>query len=437
MAKKTYVLDTNVLLDDLKIFDKFGNNEIVLPFVVLEELDKHKTAKGELGANARNIIRQLDVFANEGDLLKGVISKKTKISVATWTAKCKAQLSKAQLVDMADNRILVTALVLRAAKKPTVLVTNDVSLRIKAKSMGLETQSHVSADKVDSVDDIYSGLLDFYAPGIVIDQLHSAGEIAVPEGIKLLPNEYIHLIDNSNEKHTALGRFNGNRVVKVGTIKAVAGLKPRNSRQAVALDALMDPNITLVSLLGKAGGGKTVISLAAAVEQVFNNIKTYDKIILIKPISFVGEDIGYLPGTQQDKILPHFGNYIDNLIQLFPSFKDKSPEELLEHLTYAGKLEICPPTYLRGRSLPNSFIIVDEVQNLTRHEIKTIATRLGDNSKLVVLGDVNQIDNDRLDSMDNGLTHIIEAFKNETCAAHITFLKGERSTFSSLAADLL
>ncbi len=162
MAKKTYVLDTNVLLDDLKIFDKFGNNEIMLPFVVLEELDKHKTAKGELGANARNIIRQLDVFSNAGDLLKGVISKKTKIIVSAWTAKCKLQLSKAQLVDMADNRILVTALVSRAAKKPTVLVTNDVSLRIKAKSMGLETQSHVSADKADSVDDIYSGLLDFY-----------------------------------------------------------------------------------------------------------------------------------------------------------------------------------------------------------------------------------------------------------------------------------
>lgn len=437
LAKKTYVLDTNVLLDDVKIFDKFEGKDIILPFVVLEELDKHKTAKGELGANARNIIRQLDELSATGDLIKGVsTSKKTKISVCLWSTKCQALLTKNKMIDMPDNRILVTSLVMIAAKKTVTLLTNDISLRLKAQSHGVDTAAHDVKNALDSVDDIYSGLIDFYVPGKVIDQLHANSSIEVPKGISLQPNEYVHFIDEANDRHTGLGRYDGFKVVKITPVKSVSGIKPRNVRQAVAIDALLNNNITLVSILGKAGGGKTIAALAAAIEQVFDS-KKFDKIILIKPISFVGEDIGYLPGSQMEKILPHFGNYIDNLMQLFPSYRDKTPESLLEYLTHSGKLELCPPTYMRGRSLPRSFIIVDEVQNLSRHEIKTIATRLGEDSKLVVMGDINQIDNHKLDALDNGLTHIIEAFRDETCAAHITFLKGERSAFSAIAAEKL
>jgi len=434
LVKKIYVLDTNVLLDDLKVFDKFGVNEIVLPFIVLEELDKHKTAKGELGANARNIIRQLDTLSKKGDLLKGVLTdRKVKVSVSSWDDKCKATLLEKSLDDKPDNKILVTALCLGGGKKGTVLVTNDVALRIKAKSLGVESQEHFAAKRIDDVDSIFNGLVDHVVQGTIIDQLYSVGEINLPKGLKLFPNEYVHLIDEINEKHTAIGCYDGKIIQRVITPKSVGGIKPRSIRQSVALDALMNPEIELVTLLGRAGTGKTLCALAAAVELIFNK-NEYEKMFLIKPVSYVGESLGFLPGTQMEKMLPHMSSFIDNLLQLFPSYKDKDPLMLVDYLISSGKLQMDVPVYLRGRSISNALIIVDEVQNLTNHEIKTICTRLGEGSKLILLGDLNQIDNAKLDPFNNGLIHVIEAFKDEACASHLTFVKGERSGFADIAS---
>ncbi len=243
-------------------------------------------------------------------------------------------------------------------------------------------------------------------------------------------------MDEVNPQHTALCRFDGFELVKIITPKTIASIKPRNVRQTIAFDMLLNPEIVLNILVGKAGGGKTLCALAAAVEQVFND-SMYEKIMLIKPVAFVGDSLGYLPGDYMQKLMPLMGNFQDALIQLFPSYKDKEAGELISYLISTGKLQMEVPAYLRGRSLNHCLIILDEAQGLSRHEMKTIATRLGEGSKLICLGDPQQIDSEKNDSVNNGLIYLADAFKDQICSSHITFTKGERSEFSELAADLL
>lgn len=439
MSRKntTYVLDTNVLLCDVNIFNAIDEGEILLPFVVIEELDKHKVAKGALGAGARNIIRQIDVLAKQGDILKGcVIHSKLKLRIASRDDRLEAALDKQGLDNTPDNQILATAVVVKEDKKKVVLLTNDLALRIKAKAAGITAGPYDKDQKANSIDEVYSGARTIVVSSQEVDELYKTGQLVVEDTEGFLPNEYFKVVSSTDEKHTALGRFTGSAIALLQPGQKVSGIKPRNIKQTMALDALLNPDITMVSLLGLAGTGKTIMALASALELVMSK-KLFKRVILVKsPISMPDSELGFLPGSAREKLLPHYANFLDNLSVLFPN-KAQSIESLVDHLIEIGVLELAPPTYMRGRSLPDSIIIIDEFQNLSPYVAKAILTRVGENSRVFILGDINQIDNERLDAFNNGLYHALEAFKDEPCAAHITLDKSERSSFADLAARKL
>lgn len=435
----TYVIDTNVLLSGSFAFKDFANSVVVLSIKVIEELDKHKTAKGELGVSARSVIRKLEQVSQEGDILKGCVVDSAKLIICAWDDNLKEVLLANGLDDTPDNRILATALFF--AKKPrrknkTVLVSNDLALRIKARSVGVKSSPYSKEDTSQEIDEVYSGVKQYYIESEQIDLFYKKGECSIPDGISLFPNEYIVFVNTLNEKHTALGRRERDKIVSVSQNIAVSGIRSRNVKQTLALDALTNPDITMVSLLGIAGTGKTILSLAAAMDLVLTK-KQYKKIVLIKnPISVPDSEIGFLPGSALDKLLPFYSNFLDILAELFPE-KKQNVQMLIEHLIEIGVLELCPPTFLRGRSISDSLVIVDEFQNMSPYVAKTILTRIGDGSRVFVLGDINQTDNPKLDCYNNGLYYTLEAFKDEECAAHITLDKSERSSFAELAAKKL
>lgn len=434
---KTYVIDTNVLIDDTSALTKFKGQEICIPIKVVAELEKHKVAKGELGARARNVLRQIGELTDAGNILEGVFSENnSKISVIPWNEACKAQMEKHTLDNTPDNQILSAGLQAKEAGKDTVLITNDVSFSIQAKATGLTVQSHQSDKRPDSIDDIYAGIQTCIVDGDTIDDLFEFGECEVPEKFEFTNNGYVNFIDELNESHTGIARFTNGKLIKVVIPKQVSNIKPRNVKQGVALDAMMNDSITMVSVIGSAGGGKTICALGAAIELVLNQ-KRFDKIVLCKnPVPVESAEIGFLPGSEYEKLLPFYASFLDALAVIFPGNK-QSPEELMVHLMEMGVLEIAPPTFMRGRSINNALIILDEGQNCSPSVMKTILTRLGDKSRIFILGDINQIDTPKLDAFSNGLTHVLEAFKGQDCAAHITFTKAERSTFAGLAAELL
>lgn len=435
--KKTYVLDTNVILNGSNVLDTFEKCSIIIPFVVLEELDKHKTSSGELGANARSAIRFLDKLSERGDLFSGVLTEaKANICIYPWNSRLKALMTKSHLVDSPDNQIIITALAANSAKHKITLLSNDVAVRVKAITLGLIAENHSLERNTDDIDNEFSGVIEAFVSKEEIDAFYLNGSCEVPVGLSPYLNEYVHLICSTNEKQTALGKFKNGKIQIVRAQKNVAGITPRNMRQTMALDALMDPSITLVNLIGKAGCGKTLMSCAAAIEQAVNQ-RLYDKIILIKPLTVIGKDIGFLPGSFLDKVIFAAGSFLDNFYHIFPNQASKQPMEFVQHLMDYCKVEFSSMTFMRGRSLPKCMIIIDEAQNVTKSQLKTLLSRLGEGSKVVVMGDPSQIDDPKLDSVNNGLVHVINAFKDQSCEAHVTLLRSERSEFASLAADLL
>jgi PhoH-like ATPase len=435
LAKKSkvYVLDTNAMLEDPQIFNKFENAELVIPFICLEELDKHKTAKAELGAKARNVIRTIDDLSAQGDLFTGVkLSKTTKVRVAAWDKVCKKKFDDHDFEDSPDNRILATTLV---CGKDAELLTNDVSLRLKAKSFGITASGHSPANRPTSIDEIYSGIVELKVSSEKINELYAQGELPLPNKLSLYPNEYVHFRSADNDGHTAIARFDGSKLLKVSVPKVIGGIKPKNLEQTVAFDALLNPDITLVSLLGKAGVGKSLLAMAAAIEMVVNS-QQYDKIIIMRSPVSVGPEIGFLPGDLESKTREFF-SFVGSSIEVLFGSKGKTAEQHIEHLVDMGRLQLITPTFIRGMSIANTIIIADECQNFSIHEMKTIASRLSENSRLFVLGDLQQCDVAHLDAFNNGLTAIVEAFKDEPCAAHLTLHKSERSAFADLVADKL
>jgi PhoH-like ATPase len=418
------VLDTNILLKDPKILN-ISAEKIIIPIDVIHELDAHKNDHGEVGANARASIRFLDTYSELSDITQE--SEEVHITVGVWTPTLSRLLKSNKLPDSPDSRILCTAL----ANK-SILVSDDLAVRIKARVLGLEVRSSEFFDPNSLTDDVYGGMIDIQVDGNKIDELHSKGACTLEE--ELHPNQYVLLTSNINVKHSAIGRMKNGRVLKISEYGEAFGLKPRNVGQKAALDMLMDPDVVLASMMGHSGCGKTILALSAAFEQVLER-SLYNKVILMKSLPTVGQSLGYLPGTEMEKLAPYLNSYLDNIAQLFPS-KNQPPDAILQLLISGGSLEVAPPTYVRGRSITNTIIVVDEVQNMSKHEIKTIATRLGEGSKLIVLGDIKQIDTN-LDYLNNGLTCLVEAFKDEPCAAHVTLTKGERSLFADLAAEKL
>ncbi|MBT5637008.1 MAG: PhoH family protein [Candidatus Peribacter sp.] len=440
MAKKIYVLDTNVYLSDANSIESFNANDIVIPLKVLDEIDKHKKRQDPVGSHARNIIRKLDKLRESGNLSNGVRVAKGKGLVWVKSFDSSVLPSDLELANP-DNQIIATALTEKNRNPDTkvILVSRDINMRVKCDSLDILCEDYNAEQVVEDISGLYTGTTEHLVDDQIIDSVYNDEEIYLDEQeIKLGNNQFVMLVSNFNEKKSALVRFLDytRPVKKVENLKRkIWGLKPRNKEQTFALDLLMDPTVPVVTLIGKAGSGKTLLALAAALQQTFGetaNDRIYNRIVVTKPVEPVGKDIGFLPGTRDEKMLPWLAPIQDNLQFLFGNDKMTLDMHIDE-----GRIEVEAMTYIRGRSICNSFIIIDEAQNMNRHEIKTVLTRVGEGTKIVLTGDIEQIDNIYIDSTNNGLSYLVEKFKDQEIAGHVTLLKGERSKVASVSARIL
>lgn len=440
MGKKNFVLDTNVILHDYKCIENFQENDIYLPIVVLEELDKFKKGSDQINYNAREFVRELDLLTSNDLFLKGAslgLGKGTLYIVTGDKYQEKIALSFPDKT--ADHRILSCTMSVaeKTPKVKTILVTKDVNLRMKARSLGIQVEDYIT-DKVVNVD-IFERAQDTYEninPDL-IDKIYST-----PEGIdadlleiktKLDPNECFIL---KSVRNTVLVRYIPviNKVKKVDK-STNYGIQPRNAEQSFAFEVLNDPEVKLVGLTGKAGTGKTLLALASALKQA----NVYKQILLARPIvALANKDIGFLPGDEKQKVAPYMQPLFDNLNVIKNQFPPgNSDVRRIDDLQKNNQLVIEALAFIRGRSLSETFCIIDEAQNLTPHEIKTIITRAGEGTKMVFTGDIQQIDSPYLDAQSNGLAYMIDKMKGQDLFAHINLIKGERSQLSELASDLL
>ena len=433
MAKKTYLLDTNVYLTDAQSMMAFGNNDILIPLKILDEIDKHKKRQDSVGTQARSTIRNLDQLRSKGNLSKGVRIDKGKgiLRVSGYNPLC---LPDDLDLDEPDNQIIATALseLESNSSRKIIVVTRDINMRVKCDALGILTEDYQVEQVVAKSDDLYSGISEVLVDEQVIDDFYEDRPIILKDiGITgHQPNQFIMLISNSNSKKTALAKFT-NELTEIKKVPNVVAwqTKPRNKEQQFALNLLMDPEIPVVSLIGKAGSGKTLLALAAGLEQTLGSDSRYKKIVVTKPVEPVGKDIGFLPGTLEEKMMPWLAPIQDNLQFLMGD--DKMTLDLYQE---KGQIEVEAMTFIRGRSISNAFIVIDEVQNMTQHEIKTVLTRVGEGTKIVLTGDVEQIDNMYIDATNNGLSYVVEMLKSEDITGHVTLKKGERSKVATIAA---
>jgi len=432
--RKTYILDTNVLLHDPESLFSFEDNAIVLPLSVIEELDRIKRRSDEVGRNAREVSRRLDELRMRGRLSEGVgLANGGSVRIEingnqTDNHPCGIDLNTT------DNRILALAYAhMNHGQTPVILVTKDLNLRIKADVLGLAAEDFYS-DKVD-YHQLYSGVTELYLSIEEIDRFYREGYLDYRGG-DLHPHQFCILKLAESSSKSALGRYFHNRLHKLTPDgKAVYGIKALNKEQKFALDLLLDETIQVVTLVGKAGTGKTIMALAAGLEKVLEGGGRYNRILITRPIVPLGNDLGYLPGDKEDKIRPWMQPIYDNLEYLCN--EHIQPNGCIDYLIANGKIELEALTYIRGRSIPKQFIICDESQNLSPHVIKTILTRVGRGSKIIFTGDPEQIDHPYLDASSNGLSYLVEKIKAEEISGHITLIKGERSGIAELGARLL
>jgi PhoH-like ATPase len=437
--KKIFVIDTNVLLHDPRAIFSFEENDVIIPIVVIEELDKFKKGIDEIGRNARQVSRILDEFRQKGKLSQGVQLDGGGNLRVELNHQSPQHLPNELIATKADNRILATALNLKHDNLPVVLVTKDTNLRIKADALGLRAEDYES-DTI-TLDELYAGETELSVDPGVIDEFYAEGELP-PADPKPYPNQFVLIKNSANPSQTALSRYSQqkNVLVPIANIKhGVWGITARNKQQQFALDLLLNDDIRLVTLVGRAGTGKTLLALAAGLEKTIEN-RAFQRLVVSRPVFPLGKDIGFLPGDIEEKLRPWMQPIRDNLDFLMGASaiagRAKGKKDL-QSLFDLGMIEVEPLTYIRGRSMPNQYLIVDEAQNLTPHEIKTIITRAGEGTKVVLTGDPYQIDNPYIDSSSNGLTFVVDRFKEEPIAGHITLVKGERSDLAELAATLL
>jgi PhoH-like ATPase len=432
--KKTYILDTNVLLHDPESLFSFEDNAIVLPLSVIEELDRIKRRSDEVGRNAREVSRKLDELRAKGRLSEGVeLANGGSVRIEINGSQPDNHPYGIDL-NTTDNRILALAYALmNHGQSRVILVTKDLNLRIKADVLGLAAEDFYS----DNVDyrQLYSGVTELYLAHTEIDQFYREGYLDYRAG-DLQPHQFciLKLVESSSK--SALARYSHHRLHKLAHDgKAVYGIKALNKEQKFALDLLLDEDIQVVTLVGKAGTGKTIMALAAGLEKVLEGGGRYNRILITRPIVPLGNDLGYLPGDKEDKIRPWMQPIYDNLEYLCN--EHIQPNGCIDYLIANGKIELEALTYIRGRSIPKQFIICDESQNLSPHVIKTILTRVGRGSKIIFTGDPEQIDHPYLDASSNGLSYLVDKIKGEEISGHITLIKGERSGIAELGARLL
>lgn len=429
---KTFVIDTNVLLHDPEAIIKFPRHEVVIPVPVLEELDKMKRLPNDLGRNSRAAFRMLDALYREGKraLHHGV--RLSNESLVRVELEPKPDPSYGYSLSINDNRIIFTAFVLQRTGKKVVFVSKDFGARIKAEAIGLEAEDYENLKY--SYDAIYRGIRRIDTPKHDIDIFYKDGSLE-NKTLAAKPNEYF--VMTSPEHSSAIGKYDAvnNRLEPLLKLNHIWGIKPRNVEQKCAVDVLLRDDIKLVSLIGQAGTGKTLLALACGLRKVFDE-NIYSRILVSRPVMPLGRDIGYLPGTKEEKLFSWMQPIYDNLEFLCDS-SGYQPNETLRFVMDSKKIEMEAVTYIRGRSLPKMFIIIDEAQNLTPHEVKTIVSRAGEGTKVVLTGDPTQIDNPYLDKDSNGLTYLIGRFSDQKVFGHIFFEKTERSELAALAAVIL
>ncbi|MFC5703618.1 PhoH family protein [Cohnella faecalis] len=442
--RKIYVLDTNVLLHDPHSMFAFDDNEVIIPSVVLEEIDSKKRLADEIGRNARYVSRELDRMRSLGHLHQGVDLPNGGILKVEMNHRAFVRVQE-QFGEMSnDNRILAVGLnyYLEQSEedepRPVIIVSKDVLVRVKADVLGIIAEDYMT-DRTASPSDQYTGHLTLHVHPSVIDEFYTYRFLGVSQlGLKgkLHPNEFVILRDELGTSKSALLKVSsdGHRLEPLHMSNdPVWGITARNAQQRMALELLLNDEIPLVTLTGRAGTGKTLITLAAGLMKVEDEHK-YKKLLIARPVVPMGKDIGYLPGEKEEKLRPWMQPIYDNLEFLFDTKKSGDLDKILMGL---GSIQVEALTYIRGRSIPGQFIIIDEAQNLSMHEVKTIVSRVGENSKIVLLGDPEQIDHPYLDAQSNGLTYLVERFKEEGISGHVTLEKGERSKLAQLAAEKL
>lgn len=460
---KTFILDTNVLLSDPKFYNNFEDNTLVIPLLVLEELDKHKTRSDEVGRNCREVNRKLDeMFRDVNASLGTSLPTGGWIKILASNPDASAGLPpELQTTTSVDNMIIgFVDGYKKFVDSNVILVSKDINVRVKCSALGIAAQDYFSMRVSDTVDSLYTGVRVVNTSFDDVDTFYEKGTLPVSQVVSevVLPNEIVvlkNVDENGNTTRSALTRCKKDSLVPLKKVDKVFGLFPRNKEQKFSIDLLLDPDVKLVTLTGRAGCGKTLIAMAAGLEQLetLGEEPRYQKLIVSRPVQPVGRDIGFLPGTLEEKMEPWISPIRDSLEFLLGSLsnrknrntiKKKSDESTggfrdpyLELLQSRGLLEIEAISFIRGRSIPNAFVVIDEAQNLTMHELKTIITRAGDGTKIVLTGDIEQIDNVHVDTFTNGLTYAVEKFKDYDIAGHITLLKGERSDLATLASKIL
>ncbi len=442
MAKKNLVIDTSVFLSDATCIFKLGNADIFIAFKVLEEIDKHKKRQDSVGYNARKIIKIMDEFRAKGCLSKGVRIGKGKGIFKVEEGR--SQLPEGLSMNISDHQIIATALYVKEQypRRKTIMLSRDINFRVISDSVGVIAEDYVTSQVVDDTDKIFTGLSELVVDDELIEQFYADEEIIFDRTFqkerktRLFSNQFVMLISSSNDKKTALAKYisESTPLLRVNDHKKDLswGVIPRNKEQSFAYDLLFDDNVPLVSLIGRAGSGKTLMAIAAGMEQTVGlGNKKYNKIVISRPVQPMGKDIGFLPGDMKEKMMPWLMPIQDNLQTMI------GDKVMLESFIEQGKIEIEALTYIRGRSINNAFMIIDEAQNLTAHEVKTIITRVGENTKVVLTGDIEQIDNLYTNETSNGLTYAVERFKEYSLAGHVTFTKGERSRIATLASKIL
>jgi PhoH-like ATPase len=437
-AAKTFVIDTNVLLHNPNALFAFADNHVVIPMMVLEELDKFKSANNELGQNSREVARSLDRLRGKGSLREGVATPQGGLIQVVLPFDELAGM----LPGVNDNRILGCANMLKREGKNVFFISKDINARVKADALGIPSQDFEN-QKVN-VDELYTGWVALDVPGARVTELSALdtvkpAELGGGEALENLnTNQFVLVREEGDEDHNALFIYDSDQAVLRrldDDPPMLFGVAPRSTEQRMAFELLLDDRIKMVTLVGQAGTGKTLLALACGLAKVIHD-ERFKKLLVSRPIMPLGQDIGYLPGTKDDKLSHWMGPIFDNLHFLLAS-EERDPDEVIKRLIEEESVTLEALTYIRGRSISKQYVVVDEAQNLTPHEIKTIISRAGQDTKIVLTGDPHQIDNPYLDASSNGLTYVVERMRGQHLAGHVTLTKSERSELAGVAASLL
>ncbi len=433
---KTFVIDTNVLLHNPASLFAFADNHVVIPMVVLEELDKFKSANNELGQNSREVVRALDRLRAVGSLREGVVTPQG----GTIQVVIESPPLDGMLAGVNDNRILGCAHHLKTKGLQVTFISKDINARVKADALDIPSEDF-KAMRVN-VDELYSGYVTVDVAGDEVEDLSKKpldpAKVVGKDDLPLIWNQFVLLRDRNDRNHQALMRYDGSdNLLKPLSEEppTLYSVVPRSPEQRMAFELLLDDKVKLVTLVGRAGTGKTLLALACGLNKVIDS-ERYKKLLVSRPIMPLGADIGYLPGSKDDKLTHWMGPIFDNLHFLLAS-EERDPDDVIKRLIAEETITMEALTYIRGRSIARQFVVVDEAQNLTPHEIKTIISRAGEDTKVVLTGDPHQIDNPYLDSNSNGLTHVVERLRGQELAGHVTLTKSERSELAGVAADIL